>query len=65
MTRTLSLIAAIVLTSLLSVQMARVALQPMAGVSTNVATTAAEPPAVDGTAKAIEDLAAWPMAAGR
>jgi hypothetical protein len=66
MTRTLSVTAAIVLAALLSVQFARGVLQPMAESHASVVTTApAAAPAADGTANAIEDLAAWPMAAVR
>jgi hypothetical protein len=67
MTRTLSVVATIVLAALAFVQLSRVAVRPVAGVSsTSVATAVAgDPPAVDATAEAIEDLAAWPVAAGR
>jgi hypothetical protein len=66
MTRTLSVTAAIVFAALLSVQFARVVLQPTTRFPPSVVTTApAGAPAADGTANAIEDLAAWPIAAGR
>ena len=66
MTRTLSVTAAIVCAALLYVQFARIALQPVPGFSPMVASTApAEALPADRTATAIEDLAAWPMAASR
>lgn len=66
MIRTLSFSAAIVVAALLSVQLARLALQPAVGYAPSVSTTVpAEPLLADTTSKAIEDLAAWPMAAGR
>ncbi|MBA3623298.1 MAG: hypothetical protein H0W48_02305 [Methylibium sp.] len=66
MTRTLSVTVGIVFAALLNVQFARVVLQPAAAVSPSIATTAhAEVPAADAASQAMEDLAAWPMAAGR
>ena len=66
MARTLSITALIVFAALLYVQFARVVLQPVAGFTPGAATNVpTEPPAADAAAKAIEDLAAWPLAAGR
>jgi hypothetical protein len=70
MTRTLGVTAAIVFAALLFVQFASVVLQqPLAVVSSSADTTAtsspAEAPAPDTASQAINDLAAWPMAAGR
>lgn len=66
MTRTLSVTAAIVFAALLCVQFARVVLQPQAVASPTIATVApAEAPAPDIASQAIDDLAAWPIAALR
>ena len=66
MTRTLSVTAAIVFAALLYVQFSRVVLQPGLVASPRpVATAPAGAPAADAASQAIEDLAAWPMAAGR
>ena len=66
MIRTFSLAAAIVFAALLSVQFARQALQPAVVYAPSVAPIVpAEPVQADTTSWAIEDLAAWPMAAGR
>jgi hypothetical protein len=69
MTRTLGVTAAIVFAALLFVQFASVVVQPRAVVSSSADTTAtiapAEATAPDIASQAINDLAAWPMAAGR
>lgn len=67
MSRTLSITAAIVLAALLSVQVARLVVPEAADVPSPgaAAAAAAEPAMIDRTANAIEDLAAWPIAAGR
>jgi len=66
MARTLGITAAIVFAALLYVQFARVVLQPVTGFPPSAAVIVpTEPPAADAAATAIEDLAAWPMAAGR
>ena len=66
MTRTLSVTAGILFAALLYVQFSRVVLQPAAVASPSSVTSApAGAPAADAASQAIEDLAAWPMAAGR
>ena len=66
MTRTLSVTAGIVFAALLYVQFARVVLQPATVVSPSIdRTVPADAPAADAASRAMEDLAAWPMAAGR
>ena len=66
MTRTLGVTAAVLFAVLISTQFARVFPPPVAGFTPSVATSApAEATAPDAATKAMEDLAAWPMAAGR
>jgi hypothetical protein len=67
MTRTLSVTAAIIFAALLYVQFARVVQPPKAVPPPSIVTiTPAEaPPSPDTVSSAINDLAAWPMAAVR
>jgi hypothetical protein len=66
MTRTFGVTAAVLFAVLVSTQFARVFPPAMAGFTPSVATSApAEATAPDAATKALEDLAAWPMASGR